>query len=70
MNRRSLLGGASLAATGAFAVHETSRRRVPDRRRPMSRVAILRCESYERVAQVVGDGIRLLAPQVAGGCTS
>jgi uncharacterized protein (DUF362 family) len=32
----------------------------------MSRVAILRCESYERVAQVVWDGIRLLAPQVAG----
>jgi uncharacterized protein (DUF362 family) len=32
----------------------------------MSRVAILRCESYERVAQVVWDGIRLLDPQVAG----
>lgn len=32
----------------------------------MSRVAILRCESYERAAQVVWDGIRLLAPQVAG----
>ena len=66
MNRRSLLGGASLAATGAFAVHETSRRRVPDRRRPTARVVVLRCESYERAAQVVWDGIRLLAPQVAG----
>lgn len=66
MNRRSVLGGASLAATGTFAVHETSQRRVPDRRRPKSRVAILRCESYERAAQVVWDGIRLLAPQVAG----
>lgn len=66
MNRRSLLGGASLAATSAFAVHETALRRVPNRRRPMSRVAVLRCESYERAAQVVWDGIRLLAPRVAG----
>lgn len=32
----------------------------------MSRVAILRCESYERAAQVVWDGIRLLELQVAG----
>jgi uncharacterized protein (DUF362 family) len=66
MNRRSLLGGASLAATGAFAVHEISQRRVPDRRRPTSRVAVLRCDSYEHAAQVVWDGIRLLAPQVTG----
>lgn len=32
----------------------------------MSRVAVLRCQSYERAAQVVWDGIQLLAPQVAG----
>jgi uncharacterized protein (DUF362 family) len=32
----------------------------------VSRIAVLRCESYERAAQVVWDGIRLLSPRVAG----
>ena len=66
MNRRSLLGAASLAATGALALHQTLRRQIPHRRRPRSRVAVLRCPSYQHAAQVVWDGLRLLRPHVAG----
>ncbi len=66
MNRRSFFGAASLAATSALAIHQTVQRQVPARRRPKSRVAVLRCESYEQAAQVVWDGMRLLSPRVAG----
>src|SRR5688572_14516179 len=66
MNRRSLLAGAALAATGGLVVRHHWRSQVPRRRPPMSRVAILRCDRYDQTPSVVDDGFRLITPPVRG----
>ena len=63
MNRRSLLAGSALAATAAFAVRQQWPR-VPRRSRRLSRIAVLKCERYERTPALVRDGLKLLAPIV------
>jgi uncharacterized protein (DUF362 family) len=65
-DRRKALGGLALAGTSALAIQQTLRDRVPKKPRPPSRVAVLRCESYEKAYQVVWDGLKLLAPAVRG----
>ena len=64
MNRRSLLRGGLLAAASGLAVYQSLPYRIPKRRQPRSRVAILRCDRYEAAADVVMDGLRILAPAV------
>lgn len=66
MNRRSLLSGAALAATGGLVVRQHWRSQVPRRRPPMSRVAILKCDRYDLTPGVVDDGFRLITPPVRG----
>lgn len=66
MNRRSLLAGSALAATAALAVRQQWPPRVPHRSRRTSRVAVLRCDRYERTPAVVRDGLKLLTPLVGG----
>jgi uncharacterized protein (DUF362 family) len=66
MNRRSLLGGAALAATTGLVIRQSKASYVPYRRPRLSHVAILRCDRYERTPQVVLDGLQLMAPSVKG----
>lgn len=66
MNRRSILGGLSLAATTGLAIRQSCPTRVPIRRPARSRVAVLRCDRYESCPRVIEDGLRLLAPNVRG----
>ncbi len=66
MNRRSVLSGGLLAATAGLLVHQSLPYRIPVRRQRRSSVAVLRCDRYEAVADVVMDGLRLLAPAVHG----
>lgn len=66
MKRRSLLGGAALAATTALSVRQFRGYRIPHRAPRISRVATLRCDRYDQTPQVVQDGLRLLAPSVMG----
>ncbi len=66
MNRRSVLGGLSLAATTGLAIRQSWPTRVPIRRPARSRVAVLRCDRYESCPRVIEDGLRLLAPKVRG----
>ena len=61
MNRRSVLSGGLLAATAGLLVHQSLPYRIPVRKQRRSRVAILRCDRYEVVADVVMDGLRILA---------
>lgn len=65
-DRRKALGGLALAGTSALAIQQSLRDRVPRKPRPPSRVAVLRCESYDKAYQVVWDGLKLLAPTVRG----
>lgn len=65
-SRRQVVGALALAGTGALAVRQTLRGRLPRRAPVLSRVAVLRCESYDRAAQVVWDGLKLLSPAVKG----
>ena len=64
MNRRALVGGAALVTAGALNIREERRSRVPRRAPPRSHVAILRCDRYEQTAQLVQDGLKLLAPTI------
>jgi len=66
MKRRSLLGGAALAATTALSIRQFRGYRIPYRAPRVSNVAILRCDRYEQTPQVVQDGLRLLAPSISG----
>ena len=66
MKRRSLLGGAALAATAGLAADPFRRGRIPSRRPSLSRVAIVRCEHYDHVSRAVADGFRLLSPALRG----
>ncbi len=65
-SRRQVVGALALAGTGALAVRQTLHGRLPRRAPALSRVAVLRCESYDRAAQVVWDGLKLLSPAVKG----
>ncbi|MFN8941264.1 MAG: DUF362 domain-containing protein, partial [Acidobacteriota bacterium] len=65
-DRRKALAGLALAGTSALAIQQSLRDRVPGKPRPPSRVAVLRCESYDKAYQVVWDGLKLLAPTVRG----
>lgn len=65
-DRRKALGGLALAGASALAIQQSLRNRIPKKPRPPSRVAVLRCESYEKAHQVVWDGLKLLAPAVRG----
>lgn len=66
MNRRRIIEGAALGATGAaFANRFWPRPGLP-RRIQKSSVAIIRCESYESCYKAVEDGLRLIAPSVRG----
>ena len=66
MNRRSLLGGAALAATTALVIRQSKASHVPHRRPRLSHVAVLRCDRYERAPQVVEQGLQLVRPSVHG----
>lgn len=65
-SRRNAVGALALAGTGGLAVRQSLTRRIPAKQRPPSRVAVLRCESYDKATQVVWDGLQLLAPAVRG----
>lgn len=65
-SRRQVVGALALAGTAALALRQTLHERLPHRAPPRSRVAVLRCESYEKAAQVVWDGLKLLSPAVKG----
>ncbi len=65
-NRRNAIGALALAGTGGLAIRQCLSRRIPAKPRPPSRVAVLRCESYDRAIEVVWDGLKLLAPAVRG----
>lgn len=66
ISRRQAVGALALTATTALAVRQTLHGRLPHRAPPRSRVAVLRCESYDKAAQVVWDGLKLLSPEVKG----
>src|SRR3954467_15951759 len=66
MNRRSLLGGAALAATTGLVICQSKASYIPRRRPRLSHVAVLRCDRYERTPEVVLDGLQLMAPSVKG----
>jgi len=66
MNRRSLLGGAALAATTGLVIRQSKASYIPRRRPRLSHVAVLRCDRYERTPEVVLDGLQLMAPSVKG----
>jgi len=65
-NRRNAIGALALAGTGGWAVHQSLSRRIPAKPRLPSRVAVLRCDSYDKAIQVVWDGLKLLSPAVRG----
>ena len=66
MNRRSLLSAGALATTAALSLHQQLRPSVPFRRKAKSKVAILKCASYESAHKVVDEGLRLIEPTVKG----
>jgi uncharacterized protein (DUF362 family) len=66
MNRRRIIEGAALGATGAALAHRLWPRSRLSRRLQKSTVAIIRCDSYERCYKAVEDGLRLLLPAVRG----
>lgn len=65
-NRRNAIGALALAGTGGLAVRQSLTRRIPAKPRQPSRVAVLRCDSYDKAIQVVWDGLNLLSPAVRG----
>ena len=68
MNRRRIVEGAALGATGAVLANRFWPRPGLPRRTQKSTVAIIRCDSYERCYKAVEDGLRLLAPSIRGKC--
>ena len=66
MYRRSLLGGAALAATAGLVIRQSNASHIPRRRSRLSHVAVLRCDRYEGTPQVVDQGLHLVAPSVHG----
>lgn len=66
MNRRSILGGLSLAATTGLAINQFRPARVAIRRPAHPRVAVLPCDSYDACPAVIEDGLRWLNPNVRG----
>lgn len=66
MNRRRIIEGAALSMTGVALAKRFWPRRALPRRLEKSRVAIIRCDSYEQCHQAIEDGLRLLAPSVCG----
>jgi uncharacterized protein (DUF362 family) len=66
MNRRSLVRAAALAATAGLAIHQSKASHVPYRRPRRSHVAVLSCDRYERMPQVVEHGLQLVRPSVQG----
>ena len=66
MNRRSLLSAGALATTAALSLHRKFSSTVPFRRKAKSKVAILKCASYDSAHKVVDEGLRLIAPAVKG----
>ena len=66
MNRRRVIEGAALGATGVALASRFLSRPGLLRRIQKSSVAIIRCDSYERCYKAVEDGLRLLAPAVRG----
>jgi uncharacterized protein (DUF362 family) len=66
MNRRSLLSAGALATTAALSLHRQFSSTVPFRRKAKSKVAILKCASYDSAHKVVDEGLRLIEPAVKG----
>lgn len=66
MNRRNLLSAGALATTAAISMHQQWRPSVPFRRKAKSKVAILKCASYESAHKVVDEGLRLIETAVKG----
>lgn len=66
MNRRRIIEGAALGATGAVLANRFWPRPGLPRRTQKCTVAIIRCESYAHCHKSVEDGIRMLAPSVRG----
>jgi uncharacterized protein (DUF362 family) len=66
MNRRNLLSAGALATTAAISLHQHWRPSGPFRRKAKSKVAILKCVSYESAYKVVDEGLRLIEPAVKG----
>ncbi len=64
--RRKIVRALALAGATALAVRQTRHGRLPRRAPQRSRVAVLHCDSYDKVAQVVWDGLKLLSPEVKG----
>lgn len=66
MNRRNLLSAGALATTAAISLHQQLRPSVQFRQKAKSKVAILKCASYESAHKVVDEGLRLIDPAVKG----
>lgn len=66
MNRRNLLSAGALATTAAISLHQQWKPSIPFRRKAKSKVAILKCASYESAHKVVDEGLRLIEPAVKG----
>ena len=66
MNRRNLLSAGALATTASISIHQQLRSTVPFRRKAKSKVAILKCASYDAAHKVVDAGLRLIEPAVKG----
>lgn len=66
MNRRRIVEGAALGASGTILAKRFWSRPGLPRRVVKSTVAIIRYDSYERCHKAVEDGLRLLAPSVRG----
>ena len=70
MNRRTVLhrtlGATTLAATTGLAVHQMRGLGIPNRAPARSKVAVLKCATYERCLSVVRDVMRLHIPRVRG----
>lgn len=66
MNRRRIIEGAALGATGAALANRFWPRPGLPRRTQKSTVAIIHCDSYEHCHKAIEDGLRLLAPTVRG----
>lgn len=66
MNRRSLLSAGALATTAALSLHRQFSSTVPFRLKTKSKVAILKCASYDCAHKVVDEGLRLIQPAVKG----
>lgn len=66
MNRRRVIEGTALGLTGVAIAGKFWPKAVLPRRAAKSRVAIIRCDSYEECHSAIEDGLRLLAPSVRG----